>query len=73
MPANASTLAGFTVTVKCTKATDPNNYGGPTVFEVESWACNQPVAGYPPSSAKVFACPGNLGTNYVERYVRVFM
>ena len=73
LPTSASTFAGLTVTVKCTQFTDPGGYGGPNVYEVESWACNRPVTGYPASSATVFACPGNLGTNYVERYVRVFM
>jgi MSHA biogenesis protein MshP len=62
MPASAPTLAAFTVTVKCTVLTDTN--GGHNVYQIDSWACNTPAAG---------ACPGTVGTNYVERYVRVFM
>ncbi len=61
LPAAATTLAGFTVTVVCTQYTDAS--GGPTVFQIESTACNIPSGG---------ACPGAVGTsNYIERRVKV--
>jgi MSHA biogenesis protein MshP len=64
LPASAPTLSSFTVKVTCTKIPDPNNDSGATVYQIDSIACNVPVAG---------SCPGTLGINYVERYVRVFM
>ncbi|MDR3482819.1 MAG: hypothetical protein P4L91_19140 [Burkholderiaceae bacterium] len=69
LPTTAATFTGLTVTVKCTLIPDPGGYSGPNVYEIESWACNQP------SSTATQACPltSNLGTSYVERYVRVFM
>jgi len=70
LPAAATTLAPFTVTVKCTLIADPNGFGGHNVYQIDSWACNIPATGW---TATTQACPGTLGTNYVERYVRVFM
>jgi len=65
MPSSAPTLAPFTVTVKCTVIADANaTAGGHNVYQIDSWACNTPAAG---------VCPGTVGANYVERYVRVFM
>lgn len=61
LPASATTLAGFTVTVVCTLFVDGS--GGPAVYQIESTACNFPSGG---------ACPGSAGTpNYVERRVKV--
>lgn len=58
----APTLGGFTITVSCLVAPDPN--GGPSIFTVVSTACNQPNAG---------ACPNitNPGANYIERRLEV--
>jgi MSHA biogenesis protein MshO len=65
----APTLNAFIVTVTCFKTTDPSSAGGPTVFTINSVACNMPTAG---------ACaPGGSngigGLNYVERSVTVSM
>ena len=61
LPAGATTLTGFTVTVVCTQYADGS--GGPAVYQIESTACNVPSGG---------ACPGSAGSaNYVERRVRV--
>ena len=57
----APTLAGITVTVTCTAHADGS--GGPTVYEIQSTACNQPGGGNCPNPAP--------GTNYVERRLRV--
>ncbi|OGA20131.1 MAG: hypothetical protein A3G25_14520 [Betaproteobacteria bacterium RIFCSPLOWO2_12_FULL_63_13] len=57
----APTLAGITVTVTCTAYADGS--GGPTVYEIQSTACNQPGGGVCPNAA-----PGN---NYIERRVKV--
>jgi len=72
MPAAATTLSAFTVTVKCTAIADAS--GGPTVFQIDSWACNSPNTGW--NATSVAACPytgSPLPVNYVERYMRVFM
>ena len=59
----APTLAGFTVTVKCTPY-PPDANGGPTVFQIDAVACNAPDA--------TGACPGTPGSgSYVERSMRV--
>lgn len=60
LPATASTLSGFTVTVTCTPYPDAAN-GGPTVYQIDAVACNVPVG----------SCPGTLGRTYVERRMRV--
>lgn len=57
----APTLAGMTVTVTCTSYADGS--GGPTVYEIQSTACNQPSGGVCPN-----ASPGN---NYIERRMKV--
>ncbi|OGA26378.1 MAG: hypothetical protein A3I01_01835 [Betaproteobacteria bacterium RIFCSPLOWO2_02_FULL_65_24] len=58
---SAPTLAGITVTVTCTAYPDGN--GGPTVYEIQSTACNQPSGGN---------CPNALpGSNYIERRLKV--
>lgn len=59
--ATAPTLAGITVTVTCTSNTDGS--GGPTVYEIQSTACNQPSGGNCPNPAP--------GSNYVERRLKV--
>jgi MSHA biogenesis protein MshP len=58
----ASTLAGFTVTVKCLATLD--THSGPTVYSLTSTACNQPVSN---------ACPNTSSPNsfYVERQMTV--
>lgn len=67
LPAASTSLTGFTVTVTCTSFADGSN--GPTVYEIESTACNQPVAGW---TAGTVACPGAApGANYVERRLKV--
>lgn len=54
LPAAATTLSGFTVTVTCTAHGDGG--GGPTAYQIESTACNRAV------------CPAATpGANYVER------
>ncbi len=60
MPATATTLTGFTVTVQCTSG------GTPTVYRITSTACNQPNAG---------SCPNTTNPNsmYVERQLEVFL
>ena len=62
----APTLSAFIVTVHCTPTPDPSNFGGPTVFTIQSTACNMPSGG---------ACPGANssigGLNYVERSITV--
>jgi MSHA biogenesis protein MshP len=62
--ATAPTLSGITVTVTCTAYPDAS--GGPTVYEIDSTACNQPLAAEP-------KCPntGAPGTTYVERRLKV--
>lgn len=60
-PAAATSLQGFTVTVTCAAHADAA-HGGPTVYEIQATACNQPNGG---------ACPGIVGANYVERRMRV--
>ena len=54
----AATLASFTVTVVCTATADAN--GGPTIYVIQSTACNQPNAG---------SCPNTVSPNsaYIER------
>jgi len=58
----APTLAGYTVTVRCTATIGTN--GAPTSYLVQATACNQPAAG---------SCPNitNPGANYVERRLDV--
>jgi len=58
----APTLAAYTVTVSCTAT--PGTNGGPTTYQVQSTACNQPVAG---------ACPNTTspGARYIERRLDV--
>jgi MSHA biogenesis protein MshP len=58
----ATTLAGFTVTVRCTATPDANS--GPTIYSLVSTACNQPDAGECPNAS----APGSL---YVERRLEV--
>lgn len=58
---SAPTLGGITVTVTCTTYADGS--GGPTVYEIQSTACNQPSGGNCPNAA-----PGNT---YVERRIKV--
>jgi MSHA biogenesis protein MshP len=54
LPAAATTLSGFTVTVTCTAHGDGG--GSPTAYQIESTACNRAV------------CPAATpGANYVER------
>lgn len=64
----AATLSGFTVTVTCLATADAS--GGPTVFALQSTACNQPVAGW---TAATVACPNtaNPTSLYVERRLSV--
>lgn len=58
---SAPTLSGITATVTCTASVDAN--GGPTVYQIQSTACNQPSGG---------ACPNpSPGPNYIERRVKV--
>jgi len=57
----APTLAGFTVVVVC--SANPDGFGGPTVYQITSTACNQPVGGACSNSAP--------GSNYVERQLQV--
>ncbi len=59
LPASAPTLQGFTVTVSCTRTPDPNGFNGPTVYQIDSIACNQAT------------CPGTPSPTYVERRVKV--
>jgi hypothetical protein len=62
LPATATTLSGFTVTVTCLATVDTVN-SGPTVAVITATACNQPVGS---------ACPGNSGPmGYIERRVAV--
>ena len=70
MPAAATTLSGFTVTVQCKEIDDAN--GGTTVFQIDAWACSSPTSGWTATSQ---ACPntGTLPINYVERHMRVFL
>jgi len=59
----APTLSAFTVSVTCTKTQDAA--GGPTLFTIQSVACNMPNA--------AGNCPGAStsigGLNYIERSV----
>lgn len=66
----AATLTGFVVTVTCAATADPGSHGGPTVHQVTSTACSEPVAGW---AADTVACPntGGHGTLYVERRMTV--
>lgn len=58
----AVTLTGFTVTVQCVAVADAS--GGPTVYQVTSTACSEPLAG---------ACPNTTNPSqlYVERRLTV--
>jgi MSHA biogenesis protein MshP len=56
-PAAATTLTGIGVTVTCTAYADGS--GGPTVYQIQSTACNQA------------ACPGTPSSNYIERRLKV--
>lgn len=57
----APTLSAYTVTVSC--AATAGTSGGPTTYQVQSWACNQPSGG---------ACPNNSpGARYIERRLDV--
>ena len=58
----ASTLAGFTVTLRCAATSDVS--GGPTVYSFTAFACNQPAAGACPNTAPT-------GNNYIERRIDV--
>jgi MSHA biogenesis protein MshP len=58
----APTLAAFTVTVNCTAT--PGTNGGPTTYQVQSWACSQPSGGACPNTA-------NPARFYVERRLDV--
>lgn len=61
LPATATTLSEFTVTVSCTPNTDPSP-GGPTVYVIEATACS-------PSGG---SCPGTVGAPaYIERRLSV--
>ena len=60
----APTLAGFTVTVTCLATVDLVN-GGPTVYTLQSTACNRPAAGACPPAAPA------PGTDYIERRIEV--
>jgi MSHA biogenesis protein MshP len=60
----APTLAGFTVTVTCVATADLIN-GGPTVYTLQSTACNQHAAGACPPAAPA------AGFDYIERRVEV--
>lgn len=58
LPASSS-LAGFTVTVQCTKSSGP---GSLTRFQIQAIACNQPGP----------ACPNaNASGDYVQRSMQV--
>lgn len=59
LPVTATTLTGIAVTVTCTAYADGS--GGPTVYEIQSTACNQA------------ACPGTPSSTYIERRLRVTM
>jgi len=59
--ATAPTLSGIAVTVTCSTSTDGS--GGPTVYEIQSTACNQPSGGNCPNPAP--------GPNYIERRLKV--
>lgn len=59
LPAAATTLQGFTVKVSCTATGDPGGFNGPTVYQIDAIACNQP------------SCPGTPTSTYIERRVRV--
>jgi MSHA biogenesis protein MshP len=58
----ATTLAGFTVTVRCLETPDGAN--GPTIYSITSTACNQPNAGECPNTTN----PSGL---YIERRLDV--
>ena len=61
LPATATTLAAFTVTVQCSAYSDAS--GGPKVYQITATACNHPASG---------ACPNPAPTaNYVERKMQV--
>ena len=66
--AGATSLAGVTLTVICTKTTDSNS--GPTVFSLTATACNQPMPGW---TATTVACPNTSSATslYVERQLTV--
>jgi MSHA biogenesis protein MshP len=58
----APSLAGMTVTVKCTQVS-ADEAGLGALYNVTSWACNTPGASTP-------KCPGNVGgLGYVERKI----
>lgn len=60
--APAPRLSGFTITVRCVAYSDGAT-GGPTVYQIQSTACNRPSGGN---------CPGTSGgANYIERRLQV--
>lgn len=66
MPAGATALAGFAVTVQCyaTRGASNDANAGPWIFVIEATACSPAAAGP--------ACPGDAGgLGYVERRLRV--
>ena len=70
LPATATTMSGFVVTVTCVATADPRGLGGPIIFTVVSTACNQPQSGWTATSV---ACPPTSDpTNlYLERRLEV--
>ncbi len=66
----AGTLSGFTVTVIC-NATVDSSYGGPTVYQITSTACNEPLSGW---TSTTVACPNTTpGPFYIERRLEVVL
>lgn len=64
----ATTLSAFVVTVTCTETTDGPT-GGPTIYSIDSTACNQPRSGW---TATTTACPNTApGNLYIERRLTV--
>jgi MSHA biogenesis protein MshP len=57
----APTMGGLTVTVTCSTYADGS--GGPTVYQIQSTACNQPSGGNCPNAAP--------GIDYIERRLMV--
>ena len=59
----AGTLAGYTVTVRCSRSTHDEGGASVSVDTIVANACNQPAAGNCPNPAP--------GVNYVEREIAI--
>lgn len=71
LPATATTLTSFYVTVECYATRGANNdiNGGPWVFTIRATACNQPQSGW---GATTVACPKATPDGlYIERRLEV--